>query len=383
MAGKRKDSKGRVLRKGESQRKNGTYDYRFTDKNKKTHSIYAKTLNELRVKEKEIERDLSDGIDYSAGEQTVTELVDRYMSLKCKLRNNSLRAYSSSINRIHEDAFGKRRIKDIKKSDAQAWFIQLHDNGLKRNTIGIIKTVIQPAFEMAVDDDAIRKNPFRFNLSELLPDDEQKRVALSKAQQERYLHFVAEHGSGKYYDDIVILLETGLRVSELYGITVSDVDLIKRRVKIQRQLCRTAERPYFVCPPKTENGIRSIPLSDAACKAFMHAIANRPKPKVEMVIDGYSRFLFLDSHERPKVAMHLENYMRGMMKKYRKLYGDSLPTVSPHVLRHTFCTNLQEAGLDFRCVQAIMGHSEPNVTMRYTHLDDEYIDRSFRAALAQ
>ena len=79
MAGKRKDTKGRVLRTGESQRKNGTYDFRFVDKYKKTHSIYAKSLDELRIKESAIERDSNDGIDYCAGEQTVAELVDKYM----------------------------------------------------------------------------------------------------------------------------------------------------------------------------------------------------------------------------------------------------------------------------------------------------------------
>ena len=75
-------------------------------------------------------------------------------------------------------------------------------------------------------------------------------------------------------------------------------------------------------------------------------IEARPKPSVEMIIDGCGGFLFLDSYEKPKVAMHLENYMRQMQRKYRKLYGDTLPTVTPHVLRHTFCTNMQQAGLD-------------------------------------
>ena len=106
MSGKRKDSKGRVLRTGESQRKNGSYDYRFVDKYKKTHSIYAKTLDELRRKEAEIERDHADGIDFNAGEQTVAELVDKYMDLKRTIKPNSVRAYSSVINRIHSDPFG-------------------------------------------------------------------------------------------------------------------------------------------------------------------------------------------------------------------------------------------------------------------------------------
>ena len=88
MAKKRKDSKGRVLKKGESQRKNGTYDYRYTTKKGKIVSVYAKTLEDLRQKEILIERDILDGIDYNAGEQTVSELVDKYINMKRKIKTN-------------------------------------------------------------------------------------------------------------------------------------------------------------------------------------------------------------------------------------------------------------------------------------------------------
>lgn len=383
MSEKRKDSKGRILKKGESQRKNGTYDYRFTDSKGKTHSVYAKTLDMLRQKEKAIERDIADGIDYAAGEETVSQLVDRYMSLKRTIKPNSERAYSSVIKRVHTDPFGQKKIRNVKKSDAQAWFVKLHDEGLKRNTISVYKCVLQPAFEMAVDDDAIRKNPFRFNLSDLLPDDEAKRVALTPAQQKRYLSFIKENGSGIYYDDIVILMETGLRVSELYGITLSDVDLFKRRLYVRRQLCRTGDKPYFVCPPKSSSGIRTVPLSNTAYEAFKRVITNREKPQVEMVIDGYGGFLFLDSYGKPKVAMHLENYMRQMQRKFKKLYGDALPTITPHVLRHTFCTNMQQAGLDPKSLQYVMGHSDPELTMSlYTHSDYDYVEHAFHEALS-
>ena len=380
--GKRKDRNGRVLRSGEYQRENGTYEYRYRDSRKETHSVYAKTLDELRLKEDAVQRDLVDGIDYSSGSVTVAELVDRYLNLKRKIKPNSVRAYSTPVNRIHKSDFGKRKIRDVKKSDAQAWFVELHDSGLKRNTIGTYKTILQPAFEMAVDDDAIRKNPFRFNLSDLLPDDQAKRPALTRTQQESYLKFIRTEGSGNYYDDIVILLETGLRVSELYGLTLEDVDLFSRRLYVRRQLCRTAETPYFICPPKTSSGIRTIPLSDRAYEAFRHAISNRKHPQIEMMVDGITGFLFLDKDGRPKVGMHLQNYMREMRTRYQKLYGGSLPSITPHVLRHTFCTNTQQAGLDPKSLQYLMGHSDPTITMSlYTHSDFDHVENAFRKAL--
>ena len=370
MSEKRKDSKGRVLKDGESQRANGTYDYRYTDIHKKRRCIYAKSLTELR-------RDMADGIDYAAGEMTVAELVDRYMNLKRGLKQNSLRSYGSAVKRIHADPFGQKPIKTVKLSDAKGWFVFLHDSGIKQNTIGVLQSVVRPAFEMAVDDDIIRKNPFKFKLSDVVPKDAYVRDALTKEQQEKYLQFVQDCG-GNYYDDIVILLGTGLRVSEFYGLTRSDIDFDRRCIHVRRQLCRTAEKPYFVTPPKTKSGIRNVPMTDAVYMALMRVVKGRTSPKVELLVDGHSGFLFLDKSGMPKVAMHLENYMRGLQKRFEKAYGKPIPRITPHVLRHTFCTNVQQAGLDVKSLQYLMGHSNASVTLDvYTHSSFDSVERAF------
>lgn len=383
MAERRKDNKGRVLKTGENQRKNGTYDYRYTDDRGKLRCVYAKTLETLRKKEETIQWDMADGIDYAAGEITVSKLIDRYINLKRGLSQNSIRAYGTVINHIKEDAFGSMQIRKIKISDAKGFYVNLHDKGFKRNTITTYHCVLRPAFEMAVDDDMIRKNPFKFSLAELLPDDTCKRNALTKEQQEQYLRFIQENGTGNYYDDIVILLGTGLRVSELYGLTKGDVDFKGRRVHVQRQLCRTAEKPYFVTSPKTKSGVRTIPMSDNVYTAFWRVVRNRPTPKVEMLVDGYSGFLFLDKSGLPKVAMHLENYMRCMQRRHPTINGQTFPRVTPHVLRHTFCTNMQRAGIDVKSLQYLMGHSSVSVTLNiYTHTNYDAVQEAFEKVAA-
>ena len=380
MSEKRKDKKGRIFRSGEGQRPNKTYFYRYhRNGDKKWCYVYAPTLEELRQKEEVIQRDLLDGIDYAGGEITVAELVDRYINLRRGLKENSMRAYGSAINRIHTDPFGSRMIRSVRLSDGKGWFVSLHDKGLKQNTIGILQSVLRPAFEMAVDDDMIRKNPFKFKLSDVIPDDAYVRSALTKAQQERYLQFIRDHGKDNYYDDIVILLGTGLRVSELYGLTKADIDFDRRCIHINKQLCRTADKPYFIAPLKTSSGNRSIPMTDTDYMAFRRVLENRGHPKVEVMVDEYSGFLFLDKDGKPKVAMHLENYMRGMQRKYIKKHGNTLSRVTPHVLRHTFCTNMQQAGIDIKSLQYLMGHSNASVTLDvYTHSDFESAERAFR-----
>ena len=341
MSEKRKDSKGRVLKDGESQRANGTYDYRYTDIHKKRRCIYAKSLTELRKKEEELWRDLADGIDYAAGEMTVADLVDRYMNLKRGLKPNSLRSYNTAVKRIHADPFGQKAIKTVKLSDAKGWFVFLHDSGFKQNTIGILQSVVRPAFEMAVEDDIIRKNPFKFKLSDVVPKDAYVRNALTREQQEKYLQFVQDYG-GNYYDDIVILMGTGLRVSELYGLTRADIDFERHCIHVRR------------------------------------VVKARASTKVEALVDGCSGFLFLDKSGMPKVAMHLENYMRGVQGKFEKAYSKPVPRITPHVLRHTFCTNVQQAGLDVKSLQYLMGHSNASVTLDvYTHSSFESVERAF------
>lgn len=382
MSEKRKDNKGRILRTGESQRPNLTYQYRYTDIKGTVRYVYSPTLEELRTKEDVIQNDLRDGIDYAASEITVAELVSRYINTKRGLSQNSKRAYGTAVKIIENDPFGAQQIRAVKTSDAKTWFVALHDRGLKQHTIEVVQNVIRPAFAMAVEDDAIRKNPFKFKLAEIIPNDAYVRPALTKSQQEKYLCFVQDEGKGNYYDDIVILLGTGLRVSELYGLTKADVDMERRQIHIAKQLCRTAEKPYFITEPKTKSGVRTIPMSEEVYAAFLRVLRGR-HTAVERFVGGYAGFLFLDKAGQPKVAMHLENYMRGMQKKYIAKHGRTLPSVTPHVLRHTFCTNLQQTGIDVKSLQYLMGHSSASVTLNvYSHVDYDAVEKAFDKAVA-
>ena len=165
---------------------------------------------------------------------------------------------------------------------------------------------------------------------------------------------------------------------DMYGLTRADIDFDRRCIHVRRQLCRTAEKPYFVTPPKTKSGIRNVPMTDAVYMALMREVKARTHPKVELLVDGHSGFLFLDKSGMPKVAMHLENYMRGLQARFEKAYGKPVPRITPHVLRHTFCTNVQQAGLDVKSLQYLMGHSNASVTLDvYTHSSFDSVERAF------
>ena len=383
MAERRKDSKNRVLRNGESQRKDGTYMYRYTDVRGKRVCVYARTLEELRVKEQAIQKELNDGIDYAAGEIIVLDLLKRYIATKTGVRYNTKVGYQFVLNLVSKENFGFLKIRDIKPSDAKQWFIKLYQDGRRYSTITSVRGVLRPAFEMAVEDDIIRRNPFSFQITDVVPNDSKTRQAISGEVKERFLTFIREsrHYS-QYYDEIIILLGTGMRVSELYGLTRADLDFEARRIKVERQLTRTRHCEYYVEKPKTASGERYIPMTDEVYRAFQNAVQRRKQPKVELLIDGHTGFLFLDKDGKPKVAMHLEHVMKRIVDRYNDAHEDKLPSITPHVLRHTFCTEMANSGIDLKSLQYLMGHSDAGVTLNvYTHASYEAAENAMRKAV--
>ena len=379
MAERRKDNKNRVLKEGESQRKNGTYMYRYTDMRGKRVCVYAKTLEELRAKEQTIQKELSDGIDYAAGGITVLDLLKRYIATKTGVRYNTKVGYQFVLNLVSKEDFGYRKIRDVKPSDAKQWFIKLYQDGRRYSTITSVRGVLRPAFEMAVEDGIIRRNPFSFKITDVVPNDSKTRQAISGEVKERFLTFIREsrHYS-QYYDEIVILLGTGMRVSELYGLTRADLDFEARRIKVERQLTRTRHCEYYIEKPKTAY----IPMTDEVYWAFQNAVQRRRQPKVELLIDGHTGFLFLDKDGKPKVALHLEHVMKRMVDRYNDTHEDKLPSITPHVLRHTFCTEMANSGIDLKSLQYLMGHSDAGVTLNvYTHASYEAAESAMRKAV--
>lgn len=370
MSEKRKDAKGRVLRAGESQRKDLIYQYRYTDIRGKRQTIYSSDLKELREKEKEIQKHLNDGIDYAAGQATVIALLERYIGLKQGVRYNTRVGYNFVLNLVKQEDFGYRQIGSIKVSDAQQWIIKLHKDGRGYSTITSVRGVVKPAFQMACNEDIIRRNPFDFKLVDVVPNDSKKRGAMTEEQQDLWMTFIREDKTyAKYYDEFVVLLGTGMRVSEFCGLTMNDLDFESRRIRVDHQLVRERSGKYYVEKTKTACGVRYIPMTDDVYQSLKNILARRKKVKLETIVDGYSGLILLDKDSKPKVALHIENEMRWAMKKYGKLHPDQpLPNITPHVFRHTFCTNMANAGMDVKTLQYLMGHSDVGVTLNiYTH----------------
>ena len=387
MSEKRRDKRNRILHNGETQRADGRYRYTYQDTDGNTKDVYSWRLDHndpylkgkrkdlsLREKEKQIEQDIFNQIVPEGGGFTVLSLVEKYVSLKTGVRHNTEAGYKTVINILKKDPFGNKRIDKVKLSDAKAWLIKLQQiDGKGYSSIHSIRGVLRPAFQMAENDDLIRKNPFQFELATVIVNDGVTREAITRKQQRQYLKFVQEDRHFcKYYEGIYILFNTGLRISEFCGLTLADIEFKKKRIRVNHQLQRTSKMQYIIEAPKTENGVRYVPMTNEVEQCFHKIIDNRVAPKVEPIIDGYTGFLFLDKNDMPMVALHWEKYMQHILEKYNSIYKGQMPKITPHVCRHTFCSNMAKSGMNPKTLQYIMGHSDISVTLNtYTHVGFE------------
>lgn len=296
--------------------------------------------------------------------------MERYISLKTKVRPTTRAGYKTVINVLKEDAFGKKKIADIKTSEAKMWLIELQDGGRSYSSIHSIRGVVRPAFEMAVEDDLLRKNPFDFELATVLINDSVKRDALTAKQERDFLKFIKEDEYfNQFHDGMFILFKTGLRISELCGLTIRDIDLQERTIDINKQLQYTGGKKAYIEQTKTTAGTRVLPMSDEVYEAFKRIISSRKKPKVEQMIDGVSGFLFLDDKGKPMLAYQWEKKFQHSVEKYNKIYKVELPKITPHICRHTYCTNMAKSGIAVKTLQYLMGHADIATTLNvYTHL---------------
>ena len=221
-------------------------------------------------------------------------------------------------------------------------------------------------FYMAVQDDCLRKNPFDFQINEVINDDTVPKVPLTPTQENELLDFMQNDPVyAKYYDEVVILLETGLRISELCGLTPADLNFEKRFVNVDHQLLRSTEDGYYIEAPKTESGFRQVPMSAAAYEAFERVLKKRRDGRC-IKVDGYKDFLFLNRDGLPKTAVNYDAMFKCLAKKYNKCHKEPLPDVmTPHTMRHTFCTRMANAGMNPKALQYIMGHANIVMTLNY------------------
>ena len=382
MAKVRKDLRGRSLRKGEVQRSSDKrYMYTYTDPMGRRKFIYANDLAELREKEAKLMKDQLDGLDlYVAGKASVNDTFDRYMSTKYNLRESTKSSYLYTYDHYVRDTFGKKRIADIKYSDVlQFYYYLLNEVKIALGTLDTVHCLLHPTFQLAVRDEIIRNNPTDGVMKEISRESSKNRGirhALTVEQQRAFMEYIATHPVYFHWWPIfTIFLGTGCRIGEVLGLRWEDIDYEKRIISINHNLTyypvgedRASEN--HISTPKTEAGMRTIPMLDTVKDAFeMIWEEQKENGWTDAEIDGMTGFVFCNRYGNIMNAQSVNRAIKRISSAYnateeieaKKEHRE--PDFSAHSLRHTFCTRLCERETNLKIIQSIMGHKDIQTTM--------------------
>lgn len=385
---KRKDNKGRVLKENETQRPNGSYMYRWRA-NGKRHTIYAKTLAELRQKESEIICNMHNGIKKDESNIVLDDLYRIWEHVKRGLRDNTFNGYKYFYKHFIQETLGQVKVKDITKSRIRGFYNTLHEEwNLSVHTIDSIHNVLRQILQIAVDDNYIAKNPSDNAFSELkksLGLTTRKRKALTAEEQRIFMDYIRRTEQYKQWEDIFcVFLETGMRVGELTGLREENVDFEKKIIKVQESLVyyqhAHGDCYYAINNTKTPASFRKIPMTENVYNALKRQIKLKEElgKQSKLTVDGKNDFVFLNRHQRPYNQGSLNKVIKRIVRDCNFEILDSgknntLPNFSCHVLRHTFITRMCEANVNIKVIQELVGHRDIQTTMNiYADVTEEF-----------
>ena len=276
------------------------------------------------------------------------------------------------------------KLANIKYSDVKRFYLSLiHEKGFKPNSMEIIHTILHPVFSTAVRDGIIRLNPTDGVMNEIKRThnwEKPKRKALTEAQQSAFISYVSSSPTYNHWLPIfTVLLGTGCRIGEVVGLRWQDCDFAEGIISINHNLVyrkreKTGKMGFHITTPKTNAGIRIIPMLEEVRRALIQERLRQMEDGFnDTVIDGYSGFIF-SSRYGDAISPHcvnraIERICRDYnaeeteRAKQEKRAPQLLPHFSCHNLRHTFCTRFCENEKDLKVIQEIMGHADITTTM--------------------
>ncbi len=380
---KRKDPKGRVLKDGESFRTDGRYQYRYTDENGKRRTIYAHSLQELREKEKSIQKDIEDGIRTDTKGITLNDIYDEYIAGKTELKQSTRSNYKYLYGKYVRPTIGTRPISSFKYSDMLKFYKHMLDEcNFKPHSLESIHSILHPVFTRAVRDDIIRKNPTDGLIKEIKQSrhwQNPKRHALTIEEQTKVLNFVSNSNMYKcWYNMLVVLLGTGMRISELCGLRWSDCDFDNNIISVDHNLVYRVQdngkAEFHITTPKTNAGVREIPMLTVVKKALLDERKQQEETGFNMtIVDGCFGFIFMTRDGNVTSQHNVTRALKRIVEccninEAENAKAENRPPAfvrdfTAHNLRHTFCTRFCENESNIKVIQEIMGHSDAQTTL--------------------
>lgn len=366
-----KDLKGKELGKGITQRKDGSYHARFTNRFDKRQSVYGKTLKEVK---NNLAMAMSEDISKKNVVQpgtTVDQWYEKWMRIYKKpvVRANTVRQYQYVYEHNIRPYIGNIKLADVTKLMVTDVMNQLKAKGYAWESLNKVKVLLTDMFDRAIEDEFAVRNPAKGARNPR--NKPQKQVkALSREDQ---LDFF-QCSNGTFYDNLFrTAVSTGLRPGELFALTENDIDFENMEIHVTKTLlyqklegdtCKT----FHIDDPKTYTSRRTVPINKYCEEALkkqilLHKLVCNNSPyrgKLE-----FPDLIFCTKFGTPLNSVLYSSAIEKIVNEINLMRDplDLMEKFSGHCFRHTFATRCFEAGIQPKTVQTYLGHASLQMTM--------------------
>lgn len=364
-----KSLKGKELGIGISQRRDGLYQARYTNRFGERKTLYAKTWNEIKRKLRDEQYEDEKGINVINKDITLDEWYSIWMgTCKKNCRNSTKETYAKHYNRIKND-LGWRKLSSLNLIVMQESFNKLKSDNERKNS----KKILVDMLNKAIDTNLLVKNIARQINTVITKEEKRERRVLTIRETEEFLSMAQ---STIYYNLFILALETGMRIGELCALKWEDINFRQKKINLRHTLCYFSKDGKYIFEmhdTKTNNGKRTIPLTQKAITALKEQKLKKQEiiSKGKQAPDIYSDLVFVTRNNQPTQQFLVQESISVIVRKIQK--KDILfEGFSPHTLRHTFATRAIECGMNPKTLQKILGHGTLQMTMDlYCHVTDD------------
>ena len=378
-----KSLNGKELGKGIVQDKNGVFRARFVNRFGKTVVIRSASLTEIRKKLMESKYEDYSKSNLSNPELTLAEWYNIWMeTYEISIRDSTRHQYDKMFEKVKED-IGSIKMKDLNTTVIQQALNNLPSDAYRKR----IRSILHSMLEKAVEDNILTRNPAKKARWNVAHDSKIPKKPMTFEQEQLFVNYIykprCKQSKLEHVELFEFMLETGMRLGEATGLEWKSVDFEEGIIYVNTNLVTTMAKesdgtvkgryPRFHYP-KTEMGKRKIPMTDRARELLVYEMERDKRIKKEhKPLEGFEDLVFVTWLNTPIYDDTIRRSLQKISRELREI-APTFPSVSPHILRHTFATRCVENGVNIKTLQIILGHSNFKTTMdTYAHTTDDIL----------